>query len=131
MARSRADVRDWALAYIDAQESSQRVDIDHPLWWSIGRTQRLTTSDDVEDIWAFILEVLSRSKSERVVGMVSAGPMEDLIHYWGEHFIERIEATARCNPDFRKMLRGVWESGTPDIWRRILAVREEGGENGP
>jgi len=57
--------------------------------------------------------------------------MEDLIHYWGEHFIERIEATAQCNPDFRRMLRGVWESGTPDIWRRILSVREEGGENGP
>lgn len=46
---------------------------------SIGRSQLPDTPEKAEDIWEFILEVLARSKSERVAGMIAAGPMEDLL----------------------------------------------------
>jgi hypothetical protein len=130
MARSRADVRDWAIAYIEAQESPRPADLDHPLWWSIERTLVLDTLDKAEDVWALILEVLARTKSPRVIGMLGAGPMEDLLEGWGTQFIERIETTARRDPAFREMLRGVWESGTPDIWARLVSIRDEDCKRG-
>lgn len=43
--------------------------------------------------------------------------------YSGELFIERIEQEARVNPDFRRMLQGVWKSGIPEIWSRLEVAR--------
>jgi hypothetical protein len=81
---------------------------------------------DAESFWQFILEVVSRNPSAAVVGMLAAGPLEDLIAYAGESFIDRIETEARRSPEFRHALNGVWRLGddtSDSIWARVERVR--------
>ena len=112
------DLQEWAAAYIEAQGSQERNHENHPLWWPIGRFFELE-HEHPEDCWAAILAVLSRNPSDRVLSVLAAGPLEDLIHMHGKRFIDRIETEARRDPAFRALLRGVWKSGIPEIWARI------------
>jgi hypothetical protein len=82
-----------------------------------------TGTTPAEELWQGILEVLSRNPSETVLGMLAAGPLEDLIHYHGPAYVEAIELEARRNPSFRHLLGGVWESSTPEVWHRIESAR--------
>jgi len=72
-----------------------------------------------DDCWAVILEVLARSPPDAVLGILAAGPLEDLIHYHGPEFIERIETESRRSAGFRHLLGGVWKSSSPEIWARV------------
>lgn len=79
-----------------------------------------------EALWRFILKVLERQPSEWALGMLAAGPIEDLITGCGAQFIERIEAQARQDRGFRQALQGVWKSTTPDaLWIRIERARSQ------
>ena len=79
-----------------------------------------------EDQWSFILAVAGKSPPDRVIEILAAGPLEQLIAYAGADFIDRIEVEARRNPDFRDLLGGVWQHGTShDIWGRVEAARVE------
>ena len=112
------DLQNWVAAYIEAQSSPERINEKHPMWWPIGRFFELE-HEHPEDCWAAILAVLGRKPSEKVLGILAAGPLEDLIHMHGERFIDRIETEAMRNPAFRALLRGVWKSSTLEIWARV------------
>ncbi|KAB7768787.1 DUF6869 domain-containing protein [Xanthomonas maliensis] len=116
-------IKDWATAYIALQQDSDRSLDGHPLFWAAERFMFPGDSASVEDCWAAILEVLSRNPPELVVGVLAAGPLEDLIDRYGPEFIERIELQARRDPAFRHLLGGVWTSSTPSIWARVEAAR--------
>lgn len=109
----------WVTAYIEAQSSPQPALDDHPQWWAIKRFMDLNDLESAEEAWRAILQVVARQPPERVVGMLAAGPLEDLIQCWGPQFIERIEQAAWRSADFRALLGGVWESGVPEVWARI------------
>jgi len=115
------EIQAWAAAYIEAQKDPDLLkgQGDHPLWWAVEQFMGATTDVSPHDCWAAILEVLSRSPPEKIVGGLAAGPLEDLIHYHGPEFIEQIESESRRNPAFRRLLCGVWQSSTPEIWSRI------------
>jgi hypothetical protein len=116
--------KQWATAYIEAQLLPQgEVGADHPLWWAIERTQLPETLERAEEVWEFLLEALSLSPPDKVIGMLGAGPMEDLLDDWGPEFIDRIEAEAARSAAFRKMLGRVWESGPPAVWARVQSLR--------
>jgi len=119
----RTELASWRDAYIQAQEIGS-VGADHPLWWSIDKFFDLGDSDP-KSCWEAILAILDVDPSEKVLGMLSAGPLEDLIHYHGPEFIDRIEHEAKFDLQFRKLLQGVWESSSPDIWERIQRARGE------
>ena len=123
MSLTRVEIQDWASAYIEAQQLSNPADIDDPLWWSIDRFMNCLSPEQAEDAWSTILEVLGRKPPDDVLGILAAGPLEDLIESWGPMFIDRIEVEARDNPNFHQLLRGVWPSSTPEVWQRIEAVR--------
>ena len=78
-----------------------------------------------EALWRFILKVVERQPSEWALGMLAAGPIDDLIAMRGALFIERIEAEARENALFRQTLTGVWQNRTPsDLWARVERARD-------
>jgi hypothetical protein len=113
------------MAYIAAQSAPDllRTDVEHPLWWAVERAMFATGETDGEDLWRFILCVLEKEPPDNVLGVLAAGPLEELIAYAGHEYIERIEAEARINPRFRQLLGGVWQHGTPeDIWSRVEAA---------
>ncbi|MBA3485713.1 MAG: hypothetical protein H0T88_00730 [Lysobacter sp.] len=112
----------WVEDYIRAQELGG-VDADHPLWWAIARFFDLGETDP-EACWQAILEIVQRQPSEQILGVLSAGPLEDLIEEHGLQFIDRIEDEARKSPVFRRMLRSVWESSSDDVWARVQRASE-------
>ncbi|MBB5204872.1 hypothetical protein HNQ51_002186 [Inhella inkyongensis] len=112
------DFHAWATAYIEAQSQADHINEKHPMWWPIGKFFDLQR-EHPEDCWRAILAVLDLQPSEKVLGMLAAGPLEDLIEDHGEQFIERIEIEARRRSDFRSLLRGVWKSSTLEIWARV------------
>ena len=71
--------------------------------------------------------VVRKKPSDWVLGMLAAGPVEDLLQQSGSQFIERIETEARRDPTFRSMLNGVWKSGSPEVWTRLEAARGDAG----
>ena len=116
-------IRDWATAYIALQLDGDHQLDNHPQFWAAEQFMSPGTSASAEDCWAAILEVLSRNPPEQVIGILAAGPLEDLIHAAGPDFIERIEIQAHRDSAFRRLLGSVWESSTPEIWTRVLAAR--------
>jgi len=118
MPLTSAEICHWAAAYIEAAQSPDLCrDAHHPLWWAIERFMvgTLSSAAEPEDCWRAILEVLSKQPPESVLGLLAAGPLEDLIHLHGTRFVDRIELLARQKPAFRELLRGVWQSGDPAV----------------
>ena len=77
-----------------------------------------------EDLWSFVLKVLEKAPDKKVLSVLAAGPLEELISHVGMTFIVRIEAEARRNPAFRHLLGGVWRHGaSEEIWSRVEAAR--------
>jgi len=119
------EFEEWIAAYIERQDVEKEPDHeDDSLFWAVDKFMDLN-DEDPELCWKAILEILRRKPNDKVLGMLAAGPLEDLIEYHGPEYIEQIEAEAKINPDFRNLLGGVWESSTPEIWARVSAVRGE------
>ena len=116
-------IEDWASAYIALHQDGSRPLDGHPLFWAAERFMFPGDTANAEDCWATILAILARDPPKDVLGVLAAGPLEDLIHHVGPEFIDRIELQARQNPAFRHLLGGVWASSTPAIWVRVEAAR--------
>ncbi|WP_425599522.1 DUF6869 domain-containing protein [Xanthomonas phaseoli] len=114
------DIEAWASAYIACQQDGSRANENHRLWWAV---ERFMDAPGSEESWAAILAILAKNPPSSVIGVLAAGPLEDLIQDSGLRYIERIELEARRNPGFRHLLGGVWKSGTPEVWMRVEAAR--------
>ena len=89
------------------------------------------TYEEPEKLWLLILEIHHRDQSITIQQVLSAGPVEDLLAMHGDTFIERVEAEARRDPQFAKLLGGVWKSTMSDaIWDRLQAVWDRRGWDG-
>jgi hypothetical protein len=80
------------------------------------------TKEDVDLGLRFVLEVLARKQKDRkLMAVLAAGPLEDLLASHGHAIIGRVEEEARRSPPFRDLLGGVWQNAMPDeIWQRVL-----------
>ncbi len=64
--------------------------------------------DDPEIVWDLILEIIMLDNSEDILNNVGAGPLEDLMVYHGEKFIDRIEQEAANSLLFQSAMQSVW-----------------------
>jgi len=113
----------WIAAYIARQASDAIPGPDNdPQFWAVDTFFRLNDEDPAL-CWKAILEILGRKPGDKVLGVLAAGPLEDLVGCHGPAFIDRIDAEARRNPDFRSLLGGVWQASTPEVWQRVLRAR--------
>jgi hypothetical protein len=79
---------------------------------------------DPEILWLFVQNTYKRDLPERLVAILAAGPVEELLAYHGAQFIDRIEQEARRNTDFMHLLGGVWRNAiTKEVWGRIEKCR--------
>ncbi len=84
--------------------------------------------NEPEKAWDAILKALEDDRLTPSLGIIAAGPLEDLLSFHGEQFIERVEKEARSNPAFAHLLGGVWQSSISDgVWRRIQQVWDQSG----
>lgn len=123
MMLTRQEMKDWAKGYIEAQENAEEMTRSCRVHWAIHRFFKYEI-EHPDVCWGAILEIVGRSPSDKVLGMLAAGPLEDLIENHGPEFIERIERETQINTGFKKLLKGVWRSGTGEVWERIAAARK-------
>lgn len=116
---NQEDLKAWIAAYIEAVSLENAVQPDHQCWWAVERFMDMDTLEQAEAGWCAILGILSRRPADKVLGVLAAGPLEDLILHWGQNFIDRIEQAAWEDVEFRRLLTVVWESGNPEIWSRV------------
>lgn len=82
--------------------------------------------NEPEIAWSLVLELVANAQSEKILALIAAGPLEDLLNRYPEQYIKAIEEQARKNKTFKKCLSGVWESRIPKpIWKRILNVTDD------
>ena len=116
---------------VDAWISAQDVEHDAPEYdpsnWAIQLVIRWHIRDKPKQVWRLIVAVLERDVSEEVLGMIAAGPLEDLLSDWGPDYIECVEEFARTNEKFRGLLPGVygWIRMSKDVWIRLQALIPE------
>jgi hypothetical protein len=81
---------------------------------------------EADRLWLFILTTYRRNISERVISVLAAGPLEDLLARHGSIFIARVEELARQDQKFNFLLGGVWQNTMADeVWMRVQAARKE------
>jgi len=117
------DINVWAEAYIRVHEDRASQDENHPDYLAAYEFMDTLKDEVAERCWQGILTVVEKKPSEWVLGVLAAGPLEDLLEDSGKDYIDLIEIEARKNPSFKKILNGVWESGTKEIWARFEKVR--------
>ncbi|MFT3690064.1 DUF6869 domain-containing protein [Paenirhodobacter sp.] len=78
-----------------------------------------------EELFTFVLRALRKAENPWQVGLLAAGPLEDLLTTQGPAFIDRIEDQARRSARVRYALTGVWTQDLPDpeVKTRIEAAR--------
>ncbi|HEV2453479.1 MAG TPA: hypothetical protein VGY98_04420 [Verrucomicrobiae bacterium] len=82
-------------------------------------------TEEPEDAWLAILQIVRCELTEEQVSLLAGGPLETLLTWHGSKFIARIESEAKENPKFNYLLGGVWRQEMPDeIWDRIRKVRK-------
>lgn len=74
--------------------------------WDLPREQ----PEKCLDIILVVLEKIKNQPDNKLLSILAAGPLEDLLHENGEKVVNRVETNARKNPLFRKLLNGVWDS---------------------
>jgi len=113
-----------AEAWIAGTENSEKADGPH--WWAIEKVMDWHLEGEPAPLWQFILNLNSRELPERVIAILAAGPLEDLLAGFGPDYIDEVETLARRDPKFRCLLAGVWRNTiTEDVWERVKKARGE------
>ncbi len=95
-------------------------------WWAIDQVMDWSLDHEGEQLWQFITVAYKRELPDKAVGMLAAGPLEDLLAKQGPVFIDRVQELARRDPQFNYLLGGVWRNAmTKEVWQRVQTARNE------
>jgi hypothetical protein len=76
--------------------------------------------------WQFILTAVSLAESDDELGHIAAGPIEHLLGWHGEEYINLVEGQAASNPKFARTLTGVWRYKMSDeVWSRVGRLKAQ------
>ena len=92
--------------------------------WAIEHVILSSLRPEGDFLWEFVLAAYKRDLPDKVVAVLAAGPLEDLLAKQGAEFIDRVEELARKDPKFNYLLGGVWRSSINDpVWQRVQSIR--------
>lgn len=113
-------------AWIAGQEAEDGTPECGANGWATTQVMDWVLEGEAELLWRFILLTYKRNISDRVVAILAAGPLEDLLAKHGPKFIDRIEQSAREDERFNWLLGGVWRNEMADeVWGRVQAARKQ------
>ena len=81
------------------------------------------TENEPDRAWEVIFAILDEPRAAPYLDVLAAGPLEDLLSFHGEAFIERVERAAIFNPRFATLLSGTGQFKMSEaIWSRVQAA---------
>jgi hypothetical protein len=101
-------------------------DDDVTTFWAYSKLADIV-ADNPQEAFDLILQILGATEDENVLQVLAAGPLEALIHHHGSFVIDLVEREAATNPKFVRLLQGVWEAGSRDVWKRVEALVHKRG----
>jgi hypothetical protein len=120
------DLDEIVDAWVAAHNAEDRSAEYKSNWWAVEQVMDWALERQGEQLWRFITVAYKRDLSDRAVGVLAAGPLEDLLAKQGPEFIDRVEELARKDPQFNYLLGGVWRNTmTDDIWQRVQTARHK------
>ena len=120
------DLNEIVDAWLAGTEADEGTPERESNWWAIEQVIDWSLDRQGEHLWRFITTVYKRDLSDTAIGVLAAGPLEDLLAKQGPEFIERVEELARKDPKFNHLLGGVWRNSmTVEVWERVQAARHE------
>lgn len=116
-----SDFIDQWIAHHESTKHSKKTDVHWTDEYLINLS--LTDGGDAE-LWKFVLNTYKKSLPDHVLALLAAGPLEDVLANNGQEYIEQTEVLARKDPQFKKLLRGVWKNSMSDeLWARVCDAR--------
>lgn len=112
-------------AYVDAYKDDESPGETHPSYWAIEKFTDLEF-EYPEDCWQGILLVMSKNPSRLAQAKLASGPLEELLELHGDKVIDRVEQQAQDNPEFKRLLHGVFAVSNKKIWERVQRARLDG-----
>lgn len=113
-------IKEW----IRHQEETYNDD-DAETHWTDDHLINLMISGEIEELWQFVLRVYKKELTQEVIGILSAGALEDVLAARGEEYISRVELLAANDAKFKYLLDGVWQNAMSDeVWSRVQAAAE-------
>jgi hypothetical protein len=116
------EIQKLAKAWIALQNAAQESAEHEKNFWAFEQLRDLL-AEKPEVCWVVINTIREIDGSDKILASVGSGPLEDLLVSHGPEFIERVEALAAKDLQFRKLLGAVWQNDIrDDIWRRVRAI---------
>jgi len=76
--------------------------------------------------WRFILKAVALAESDDELSHIAAGPVEHLLGWHGEDYIDPVERQAAADPKFARAMTGVWRYKMSDeIWSRVERLKSQ------
>ena len=88
------------------------------------RVVRMNFTAAPEHQWRFILEAVELATNQNELDHIAAGPIEHLLGWHGDKFIDRVEQQAATDEKFRRSLSNVWKYRMAEaVWSRVQALK--------
>jgi len=76
--------------------------------------------------WKFIMRAFTLAYDANHLSAMAAGPVEHLLAFHGERWIEKIEKESLANDNFAWMMTSVWQHKMSDeIWERVQTIQKK------
>ena len=76
--------------------------------------------------WKFIMRAFPLAYDANHLSAMAAGPVEHLLAFHGEKWIEKIEKESLANDNFAWMMTSVWQHKMSDeIWNRVQTIQKK------
>lgn len=112
-------VKDW-VALQKAPRESKEYD---RLFWAFDKMVELANKNPQECLDVVIAILNEAHDDDFILANLAAGPLEELLVAHGTELIDAIESLSNQDPNFKKLLGGVWKNDMSDeLWARVQAV---------
>jgi len=109
--------------YIKFALSEEGGDDYQAAFWASDELSNLC-EEDPKNALAAIVEILAINDSAKVLEILAAGPLEDLLIAHGPFVIDEIERLVIAGTKMSLLLGGVWRSEIDaEVWARVEAAR--------
>lgn len=114
-------IKEW-IAHQQETYADDNIDIH----WTDDYLINLSLKNEFDTLWEFVMRVYRKDLSQAVIGILAAGPLEDVLAARGDEYIGRVEILAANDQRFRYLLGGVWQNSmSSEVWERVCKVRQE------